>query len=86
MDKLTLRRWPSPPDHDADSVEWIDEEGKAHGSGYIGKEDGRIGLIRCPVCEKENYMMTVLSGVCARCGWNANAENETPTPSPTEKA
>lgn len=38
--------------------------------------NGDIHLIRCPKCNRENYCMAVLSGICAWCGYNANQDNE----------
>ena len=59
----------NPTDHDSDDVVM---NGKYRGFGYRGKEDGKIGLIRCPKCGKENYMPAVSEGKCVRCGFNAN--------------
>lgn len=52
---------------DKDNVRWPD----TRGYGYL-QDDGRIGLIRCPACGKENYAMAVTSGKCAWCGFDAN--------------
>lgn len=41
------------------------------GYGYL-KDDGTQGLIRCHDCGRENYSMSVHSGVCAWCGFDAN--------------
>ncbi len=46
------------------------------GCGYIGKNSKKIGLLRCPECERENYSMAVSSGQCASCGWDANENAE----------
>jgi len=39
-------------------------------SNFIG-EDGRLFVVRCPVCNSENNATFVASGQCAKCGWNA---------------
>ena len=42
-------------------------------------EKGDIHLIRCPKCNRENYLPAVASGVCVWCGFNGkellNTEN-----------
>ena len=42
-------------------------------------EDGRLFLVRCFNCDekygKENYLLSVATGMCAWCGWKEN-ENE----------
>jgi len=38
---------------------------------YI-KPDGTLGLIRCPKCGEENYVMAVTFGICIWCGFDAN--------------
>lgn len=62
----------SPPSWDSDDAHWIDKLGNKKGKGYKSKKTGKIGLIRCPVCNHENYMLAVSSGVCYACGFNAN--------------
>lgn len=37
--------------------------------------NGKTYLVRCPKCERENYAMSVSSGICAWCGYNANKEH-----------
>ncbi len=39
-------------------------------------EHGRICLVRCPKCKRENYAMNVMSGICTWCGFDANADKE----------
>ncbi len=36
--------------------------------------NGKTYLVRCPKCKRENYAMSVSSGICAWCGYNANEE------------
>ena len=40
--------------------------------GFVG--DDCVGLERCPECGAENYMMVVLSGACAFCGWEIDRD------------
>lgn len=35
-----------------------------------------LHLVRCPKCNRENYMLNVRSGVCTWCGYNANNDDE----------
>ena len=35
---------------------------------FRGK-DGKLYLVRCFACNKENYSPAVASGQCAWCGW-----------------
>lgn len=35
-------------------------------------EDGAAFLVRCPECEKENYVLNVPSGICTWCDYNLN--------------
>jgi len=55
--------------YDYDNIEFIGTPYK--GDGYIGK-DKKIGLIRCPMCGRENYAMCVTSGQCAWCEFNVH--------------
>ena len=32
-------------------------------------EDGKLFLVRCPSCNKENWSPAVATGECAWCGW-----------------
>lgn len=45
---------------------------KGNGSGFKSKE-GKICMVRCFECGKENYAANVLSGFCTWCGFDANA-------------
>ena len=58
---------------DSDDVRFIDTDGSEKGFGY--QKDNRIGLIRCPACERENYMLNVSTGICTWCGFNANTDH-----------
>lgn len=42
------------------------------GSGYK-RRDNKLGMLRCFDCGKENYASSVHSGICAWCGFDANA-------------
>jgi ribosomal protein L37E len=39
-------------------------------------EHGKICLVRCPKCKRENYAHNVMSGVCTWCGFDANEKKE----------
>jgi ribosomal protein L37E len=52
-------------------VYWSKDEQKTRGYGYV-IDDTHVGLIRCPECGRENYMMNVTSGQCTWCPFNAN--------------
>lgn len=39
-------------------------------------ENGKVFLVKCPECNLENYAFNVAIGVCAWCGYDANAENK----------
>ena len=34
--------------------------------------NGKVYLVRCPKCDKENYAPSVASGKCAWCGLDAD--------------
>lgn len=40
--------------------------------GFIS--EGRVFLVRCPVCGAENYSANVSSGVCTWCGYQPTVE------------
>jgi ribosomal protein L37E len=46
---------------------------KGSGHGYQ-REDGTLCMIRCFSCGRENYALSVSSGLCAWCGHDANAK------------
>lgn len=37
------------------------------------REAGKLYLVRCRVCDRENYAPAVASGQCAWCGWSEDA-------------
>ena len=45
---------------------------RGNGTGYLSDADGRVCMVRCFECGRENYVMAVSSGYCAWCGYNAN--------------
>lgn len=67
--KLIIEKNPDTYDHD--NVRFL-IDGQTKGFGYRGKKSKKIGLITCPVCEKENYVMNVTAGICTWCGFSAN--------------
>lgn len=38
-------------------------------------EDGKLYLVRCPKCGRENYLPAVASGKCACCGYKAQEKD-----------
>lgn len=36
--------------------------------------NGKTYLVHCPKCGRENWAMSVSSGVCCWCGYDANAQ------------
>lgn len=36
----------------------------------------QIAVQRCDECHKENHALSVLSGICCWCGWDANTFTE----------
>ena len=38
--------------------------------------DGKTYLVRCPKCNRENYAISVSSGVCCWCGYDANKDGD----------
>lgn len=43
-----------------------------HGCNFVSA-NGKLYLVRCPRCDRENWAMYVSSGQCAWCGWKAEA-------------
>ena len=63
----------TPEAYDSNHVVWLDEDSRhVLGSGYQGKEDGRLHVLRCPMCSKENYALQVAIGSCAWCRFDPN--------------
>lgn len=71
MTDLQISIGQTPDNYDWNHVVWL-RNGRAVGSGYQGKSDGRLHVMRCPECSKENYALTVAQGPCAWCGFNPN--------------
>ena len=45
-------------------------EEKLEGVRYCFRDkQGKMYLLRCPICELENHALSVASGECAWCGW-----------------
>ena len=38
----------------------------------LWESDGKIYMVRCVKCDRENYAMAVSSGKCAWCGYQSN--------------
>jgi ribosomal protein S27E len=41
---------------------------------------GQFHLVKCPECKQENYAISVHSGICAWCGYDANRQNDDKNP------
>ena len=55
--------------YDTNAVYFYDRETHRHiGSGYQSKENNTIHIVRCPVCEKENWAVARAVGACCFCG------------------
>lgn len=75
MIKIIIKK--TPEDYDSDDV-YFDVDGVRRGYGFVPKnpeKKGKIALTKCPLCGKENYAMSVSSGQCAWCPFNANNLN-----------
>ena len=66
---LTVKK--NPPDYGHDDLLY---NGKV--IGFVGRADGAKCLEKCPKCGHENYALSVLSGICAWCGWDVNSVDE----------
>lgn len=45
-------------------------------TNFIDEKTGKICLVKCPKCMRENYAMSVLAGICAWCGFDANVSEK----------
>lgn len=57
----------TPNDYDSNDITFLHPKHGKRGAGYQSKENGSIGLLRCPECNRENYAMAVATGCCAFC-------------------
>lgn len=44
-------------------------------ANFKRKESDCYALVRCCACDRENYALNVLSGICTWCGWDINKKN-----------
>lgn len=44
--------------------------------GFMWQHEGRIYMVRCPKCGRENYAPNVATGICTWCGYDANKHAE----------
>jgi ribosomal protein L37E len=47
-----------------------------HANFKLEDKGDKRALVRCPECHKENYALSVLSGICAWCGFNINEKKD----------
>jgi ribosomal protein L37E len=40
------------------------------------KKEDKVFLVYCPKCKRENYAFNVAVGLCAWCGYDANADED----------
>lgn len=57
----------NPKSESSDPPKFTREEAMNTRDNFVGG-DGRLYLVRCPVCIKENWAPFVMSGRCAWCG------------------
>lgn len=67
---LKIKVYPASVGSKERDIRWLKPDGKTVGYGYL-VEEHRIGLIRCPVCERENWAPAVSTGVCCWCNFQA---------------
>lgn len=63
-----------PDDYDHDDVRFI-VDGEQKGFGFKARlpDDQTIALIKCPLCNRENYALAVSSGQCSFCEFNTSS-------------
>lgn len=44
--------------------------------GNFRNEEGKLYIVRCPMCKQENYAPAVASGQCVWCGYKEEEEEE----------
>lgn len=65
------------PDSDYETLKMWQNGKEVEHPNFIA--NGKVYLVRCPKCKKENCAMAVPSGICYWCGYDANkkeGENE----------
>lgn len=76
MGTVRIKELPTPERYDHIRISF-DLGGHSAGSGYISKNDpSAIGLMRCPICQGENYGPMVSAGICAWCKFDVHQINE----------
>jgi ribosomal protein L37E len=55
------------------SITYINKDGHKIGSAFR-TEAGNVGLTRCPECNRENYALNIIKGICSWCGFDANED------------
>ena len=69
-EKIIVKDFPFNDGYDSNDVDFLIKE-VVVGKGYRGK-DGKLHIMRCPQCLRENYAMQVGTGLCAWCGLDSN--------------
>ena len=70
-DQITVLIKETPKENDSDDVRFI-VNGEKKGFGFRPKGKKKICLVKCPMCDEENYVMNVSVGICTWCGFQAN--------------
>ena len=70
--QFTAKIIKTPEGHDTNDVRFFYEGKETVGFGYQAKTGGKIGLVKCPNCERENYAANVPSGQCTWCEFNVS--------------
>lgn len=61
------------PESDSDDVYFSHIADKSYlGFGFRRKRDGKICVLKCPRCARENYAPVVATGLCHWCRYNPN--------------
>ncbi len=64
---LTITRHNPLPGHDHRKVEINGQH-----VGFSSLNSDEIRLEKCFKCSRNNYALSIMSGVCCWCGWDAN--------------
>lgn len=56
----------------------LEKFGIHQGKGFGYQWKGRVCMVRCFECGKENYASSVATGICAWCGYSPNKDQDKP--------
>lgn len=71
MKEIKVILYKNPENYDSDDIRF-QVDGSLKGFGFISRnpDEKTIALIRCPICNKENYAFNVSSGECSWCDFS----------------